>query len=308
MTLPAAPLQTLSTVSVGRPITRIGVSLIPVYVHGPSVPVRTGRGTGTVITELPDAEVPTLLATNSTAEPFLLVSGDVVEGGRQTRVLDVSVLVPANGSLPIPVSCVEQGRWGGAPGFRASSSFAPRRVRRAKDMTVGRNLERGAGKRADQGMVWATVHDELSRLGAVNESMRLSAAAERRASGSHDRLATAVAELGQRGPLPQQSGIVVAHGSRIVSAEVFAGPELLAAHWEALVSGILLDAPDRESSSAPSLSRALRFLDRFATATATVTDGVGLGHEHHVRSSRLVGQALVLDDVVVHASAFALAA
>jgi len=308
MNAPASALQSLATVSVGRPITRVGVSLIPVYVHGPSIAVRTGRGEGALITELPNAEVPTLLAQNPTADPFLLVSGDVVEGGRQTRVLDVSVLVPAHGSLPIPVSCVEQGRWGGGPEFRSSAAFAPRRVRRAKDMTVSRNLDGGRGKHADQGAVWATVADELSRLDAVNQSMRLSAAAERRVDAGHDHLGAAIDELRRRGPLPQQSGVVVAHGSRIVSAEVFAAPSLFAAHWEALVAGIMLDAPSHVSRSAPSLTRALRFVDRFATAAATVTEGVGLGCEHHVRSSRLVGQALVLDDVVVHASAFALAA
>ena len=307
MNTPASVLQSLSTISVGAPITRLGVSLIPVYVHGPSVAIRTGRDVGAVITELPDAEVPTLLAQNPTPDPFLLVSGDVVEGGRQTRVLDVSVLVPANGSLPIPVSCVEQGRWGGGPGFRAGASFAPRRVRRAKDMTVGRNLERGVGKHADQGMVWSMVANELDRLGAVNASMRLSAAAEREDEHS-GRVGRTIEELRRLGPLPQQCGVVVAHGPRIVSAEVFAAPELLAAHWGALVAGVMLDTPDTRPGSVPSLSRALRFLDRFATGSATVTDGVGLGREHHVRSSRLVGQALVLDDVVVHASVFALAA
>jgi hypothetical protein len=36
--------------------------------------------------------------------------------------------------------------------------------------------------------------------------------------------------------------------------------------------------------------------------------GVGLGVERHVETTRLVGQVLTLDDAVVHASAFALAA
>ena len=52
----------------------------------------------------------------------------------------------------------------------------------------------------------------------------------------------------------------------------------------------------------------LRFLRRFAHAEATVTRGAGLGRERHVATERVAGQMLELDDVLVHASAFALAA
>jgi len=89
---------------------------------------------------------------------------------------------------------------------------------------------------------------------------------------------------------------------------VFATPSMLAAHWAALTRGMLLDAPNRALTSKPSATNALRFLRRIATSTPTITDGVGLGSEHHVRNSRLVAQALLVDQTIVHASAFALAA
>ena len=47
---------------------------------------------------------------------------------------------------------------------------------------------------------------------------------------------------------------------------------------------------------------------RLATAPAAVQQGVGLGYEVHVRNHKVVAQALVDDGVVLHASAFALAA
>lgn len=33
-------------------------------------------------------------------------------GARQDRMLTVTVLVPAASEIPIPVSCVDHGRWG----------------------------------------------------------------------------------------------------------------------------------------------------------------------------------------------------
>ncbi|MEO1608013.1 MAG: DUF6569 family protein [Pseudomonadota bacterium] len=49
---------------------------------------------------------------NKGAEPVFVQSGDVVRGGKQDRVLTVSLLLPANsGRVPIASYCVEQGRW-----------------------------------------------------------------------------------------------------------------------------------------------------------------------------------------------------
>jgi hypothetical protein len=258
-----------------------------------------------VITEQPQAEVPTLVADNRTGRLVLLVAGETVLGGLQNRVLNVSILLPANGRVLVPVSCVEQGRWNTGGAFSSGRSFAPRRVRRAKVSTVADSVRLHNAKFADQGLVWSTVGAELSRHDAFSPSLAL-AAADDRLDGDRG-MADALAELEQFGPLPGQCGVVVAHGSRIVSAEVFATAALFAEHWAALVRGFLLDAPGGKVG-APSATRALRFLHRLATSIPTVTDGVGLGREHHVRTARLVAQALVVDETIVHATAFALAA
>ena len=300
------PFPTLEHASIGRPITRCGVSLFPVYIRGAQPDIATGPRSGAVISEQTSAEVPTLVADNPTDRPVLLVAGETVVGGLQNRVLNVSVLIVAKGHVLVPVSCVEQGRWHEGGNFQRGTSFATRRVRRAKVATVGDNVRRRGSRQADQSAVWNMVGSELHRLDAHSSSAALSAAEHH--LESNDRLAAAIDELERFGPLPGQCGVVVAHGSRVVSAELFATPAMLAEHWAALTRGIMLDAPDREMTSRPSATRALRFLHRLATSTPTVTDGVGLGREHHVSTSRLVAQALVLDETIVHATAFALAA
>ena len=296
----------LEHVSVGRPISRHHISLFPVYFHGPQVHIPTGPQTGVIIGEKASAEVPTLEAENPTNQPVLLVDGEVVTGGRQTRVLNVSVLVTPHGRLDIPVSCVEQGRWHGGHQFGRGGMFATRRVRRAKNATVAADVVRSGMKRTDQGMVWSAVRGELDRLDVHAESGTLEAAAQRLNDG--EQLAAAADELRRLGPLPGQCGVVITHGSRVVSAEVFSSPEMLAAHWAAIVDAAILDAPEQQPTSRPSASKVLRFLHRFTQAEATVSPGVGLGTEYHVRTPKFVAQALVHDDIVVHASAFALAA
>ena len=303
------PLDLLDRAAVGSPITRAGVSLFPLYLHqGDLPPILTGPDAGVAIDERRDAEVPTLSVTSTADSAVLLVEGETVTGGRQNRTLNVSVLVPAGATIDLPVSCVEQGRWGGGVRFDRGASYAPRRVRRAKQEGVGRSVRHHGTKDADQGAVWMTVAHELTRLGADNDSKTLVGAAG--ADGALDRdrrLGDAIEDLTSRGPLAGQCGVVVTHGSRVVAAEVFASHDLLAEHWPALVRGHLLDAPETVRGR-PSPTRALSFLHRIARATDTPAEAVGLGREHHLRSSRLVAQAITWDDLLVHASAFALAA
>src|SRR5262245_41994669 len=49
---------------------------------------------------------------NTGDEEIFVQAGDIVKGGKQDRVLTVSlVLPPKSGTIPIASFCVEQGRW-----------------------------------------------------------------------------------------------------------------------------------------------------------------------------------------------------
>ncbi|MFZ4519571.1 MAG: ARPP-1 family domain-containing protein [Microthrixaceae bacterium] len=302
--LPAVP--ALEHAAVGRPITRAGVSLVPVYLHqGLGAPVLTGAAAPVEITEDAAESVPSVTVTSSAAGPVLLVEGETVAGGLQQRTLDVSVLVPAGATLRVPVSCVEMGRWGGRRRFDRGRSFATSRVRRSKQASLEASLRQRSRKKADQHEVWASVDESLNLLAAPSPTRNLADADL--VLDRDDRRAAGLADLLALGPLPGQCGVVVFHGRHLVGAEVLGAPDLLAAHWEPMVRSLLLEAPGQVEGR-PSVGRAVRFLARLGTGRAVPADGVGLGRERHVRTSRLVGQVLTWDDAVVHASGFALAA
>lgn len=300
------PLATIEHAAVGAPITRAGVSLFPVYLFQPSeVSLLTSSPATVEIAEADEESVPTVTVTSTADDPVLLVEGETVAGGLQQRCLNVSVLVAPRARLEVPVSCVEAGRWGGSSQFSGTSGQTSRRVRRAKAEGVHHNVRQRGDKRSDQGAVWASVDHELDRLD-VRAPTRNFADTDA-LFDQHGSLGAALEDLVTIGALPGQCGVVISHGSRVVAAELFATPALLAARWETTVRAAMVDAPS-DPRGRPSASRALRFLRRFGHASAVEAHGVGLGRERHVRSKRLVGQVLTWEDVIVHASAFALAA
>ena len=295
----------LEHAAVGRPLNRLGFSLFPVYLPPANLPpIATGPGSGLVVDELPNASVPTLSVTNPTDRAILLIEGESLVGGAQNRTLNVSVLVPAGATLKIPVTCLEQGRWGARRAFQYGDVMAPRRVRRIKQDAVAQRLATvGAHsfeRHADQGAVWHVVAHELQRMG-VDSSSGAMADAEAFIDRDPGRRQT-VEELVTMGPLPGQCGLVVSHGRRIVAAELFASTDLLRPHWGAIVRSHLLEHPTADGR--PSASRALRFLGRFANSPSERKEGLGHGIEHHVRTDRVVGQALVLPNTLIHAGAF----
>ena len=77
--------------------------------------------------------VPDLLVENKGDVRVLFLEGEELVGAKQNRILNTSILVAAHSKIKIPVSCVEQGRWGyKSRYFVSSGSHAPSRLRRAK--------------------------------------------------------------------------------------------------------------------------------------------------------------------------------
>ena len=289
----------LDTAAIGAPIARLGVSFFPIYLPGNELPdVATGDGSGLLLDELETASVAALRAANPTDRPVLVVEGEHFLGGKQNRAVNATVLVEARSEADLPVSCLEEGRWGRCRAWRRAGTFAPHRIRTAQRAGVARSMRRGGSRAGDQGGVWEEVRAMLDREGVDSGTAAASDldSARRRQPARAD----AARELVERGPLPGQCGVVVACGRRVAAMELFGAPHLLSAHWGRLVRSHYIEAPPSEGK--PSADRALALIRRFGQAPAQKMPGVGLGVEHRVVAGRMTGQMLTLDGATVHAS------
>lgn len=290
--------DSLSTVSIGAPITRSGVSFFPLYLPGNDLPdIVTGDAAGLKVKELGEASVPKLEVFNPTRKPVLVVEGEHWIGGKQNRTVSTTVLVPPRKKLEIPVACLERGRWGRERAYAPSPAFAPRRVRRRNQEGVQLSMALRGTRQGDQGAVWQEVDEHLR---AHSVASATAAAADVR--WNDKRREGDAAELIGRGPLPGQTGIAVGYGEHIVAVELFGAAHLLQAHWEGLVRSHL--SHDSDESGTASATEALRVVREFAFADGHEAPGVGMGTERRVKAGESVGQALLLDRMLVHASIF----
>ena len=97
----------------------------------------------------------------STQYDVFIQSGDIVKGGKQDRVLAISIIIPArSGRVSIEAFCVESGRWEKRKGEDAQQFSSSEERIVSKDLKVAANGERS------QSEVWNKVSEAQKRLSA----------------------------------------------------------------------------------------------------------------------------------------------
>ena len=296
--------MTMPRIHVGAPINRGALTLFPLWTEHPEA--EGGYVTGAAaeaaktltVDELELASVPHLLARNSGGAPVLLLEGEVLAGGLQTRVLNVSILVPALQDLPVPVACVEAGRWGNRRTSRRGAVHSPPTLRHRKTASVNRS--KLAGQRsADQQAVWDSVAVYEQALAAPSPTSSYADVVTHR----QDDLTTMTGDLA---PLPGQRGVIVGIGGEAVALELFDSAATFAEYFQSLLAGYSVDALAAEPV-ATSSSKARGVVRRMAKADWSFGDAVGLGREITIEGDKLTGSGLAWSEErpPVHVAAFA---
>ena len=244
-----------------------------------------------IVTERDQATVSGLVIDNRGAVHVLLLAGEILQGGKQNRIVIEDVLVPPrSGPLTLPVYCVEQGRWAGA-----GKQFTTRETLAAPQLRA-RMLER-----SDQREVWAEVDRYAKRAAAPSATGSYQAIPDKPEVQAHQK----DVEVTIGATIP--SG---AHGAAVFVADTFAGLDLFqdgslfAREWPKLLRAGTIEAYGRGLDHAVD-ERGLRahvndLLTSAAVAEGLVRRGVGAGSLVEFRLKRSKGSALVAESQVVH--------
>jgi hypothetical protein len=245
--------------------------------------------------------VPHVQVRNRAPRPVLLVDGEELIGAKQNRIVNLTIMVPAEQTLVIPVSCVEVGRWRhDAAGFAAAPRAQYARARGEKMRDVTASLSREGSRHADQQAIWEDIAAKSSRMQAASETGAMSAIFERHAAPI-EAYADAITAV------DRQVGAVFAIDGRVKGLDLFDAAETLRKVLPKLVRSYAADAIEstRRAVRTPPAGRAAAFVEAVAAAEARSFPAVGAGVDVRLESADVTGGALTVDGRLVHLAAFA---
>jgi hypothetical protein len=292
---------------IGDPDVNGPLAVFPLFGPAPVadyLPFSAAATLGACVTEVEGhASVNDLVVVNPLERPVLLYEGETVIGAQQNRTFDLSVLIPADTKLNVPVSCVEAGRWDGS---RNAEPFAPApqtsypELRRSKARQVREQLAVGGPARARQHEVWSEIARRSRVLGISSPTAAM-----------HDIYA------GRRGEMDQlrraitlhdgQTGTVATMAGHVVVLDYVSRPDAFATLHAPLVEGYLLDAlhADAGARQHDAHNDVQAFLAALLATPVSERDGIGLGREIRFAPPQLSGSGLVSGDELLQLTAFA---
>lgn len=247
-----------------------------------------------------DGEIPSLKVLNKGAQRVLMLDGEELLGAKQNRILNVTVLAPANSTIYIPVSCVEAGRWRHqSREFRSAgrAHYAEGRARKAR--SVNQTMRESGSRRGSQGEVWGNISMKAERMGVYSDTSASDKMyADRRLD--LDKYLDAIRDV------PNQVGAIFSVTGFTSGIDLFDSNKALKGSLNKLVESYALDAVDQASTGKREKVEVDtgKILNQIKNAKGKSYPGVGLGEDYRFDDGELSGGALIADERVMHLCAF----
>src|SRR5262245_60097241 len=177
-------------ITLGNPQHFDNLSILPLVGQPGTEPwydtLDAALGAGSLrVTETSDAgSVPEIKVLNRGGRPVLIIDGDELVGAKQNRTVNLTIMVPSQTDIVVPVTCVEAGRWHARSAQFASAQrthFAEGRAAKSRQLTESLGT-RGVAA-ADQGQVWSAIAAKAERLQARSSTDAMADVFEAHAAG-----------------------------------------------------------------------------------------------------------------------------
>ena len=294
------------------------MEVIPVRINSSSnkdyLTLRRGISAGFVeVTECEISTVGTVLARNNANIPLVLIDGDEILGAKQNRIMNSSLIVPPKTTLPVSVSCTEQGRWHYGrtrdefinrnsesengeyeelfENFEFSDEAADFSTRRAKSQVLFED-------RSCQSTVWNSIAD-LERKTAFKS----------RTSALHDNFVSHRPKLNEylrnfRLEYGQSGAIFIING-QIKGLELFANPSVYQDYHEKIFRSYIMEAiTDYQSKYTYVIDDVREFLREVSRSEFRRSESKGIGRHLKFANNFGYGAALLDGKDLVHINYF----
>ena len=244
--------------------------------------------------------VPTLKVVNKSERMVFLMAGEELVGGKQNRVLNASMMVPAKGEMSVPVTCVERGRWGyRSRHFSSGATSSHRLLRVMMSKQVSSSYKVTGKPSTDQGAVWGEVSRKMGKMGTKSSSDAL-----------HDLFqgyARKLDALVGNFSLPEDSnGAAFVINGKLAGADLFDKPATLKKLWSKLLRSYAVDALEDPGGTSTEVEseRIIEWLRSASSAKQHWFDSPGVGKDVRIEGEKLLGATLVVDEHPIHLELF----
>ena len=298
---------TLNEVKLGDPQHYRNMTVFPLMFSGKSKLEYSMLGKALneghiVITEISEnGSVPELKLINMSESYILLLDGQELEGAKQNRVLNTTLLIYPKSELTVPVSCTEQGRWNRvSDAFQESGKFLFRRARGNKMSSVHQSLRQGQGYRSNQSEVWS----DISRLHLRRNTHSPTSAMK----DIYDNEKENLDEFLESFPtIEGQCGIIIGLGGKVSGLELISSSDCYTDVHRQLIESYTMDCLVENFSGENlnlSLGEAQRFLEQICSASQETYPSKAAGNDVRLESEHLVGSGLIEGKELIHLSVF----
>jgi len=244
--------------------------------------------------------VPELKVVNKAEIPVLLLDGEELEGAKQNRVLNTTILLKENSETIIPVSCTEQGRWAYASReFSESGYLMARTLRSKKAYSVSRSLKDFQAYRADQGAVWAEIKSCMSEANVDSPTSAMKQVFDSKENDLKEYLDAFQYVL-------HQKGILVMVNGKIAGFDILSLSSAYEIIHPKLVKSYAMDAllEKKGNGDEGSVDKAKSFIKEATECEEKEYESIGHGWDHRFEGKTIVGSSLVYLDKVIHMAFF----
>jgi len=237
---------------------------------------------------------------NHSEHMIFLMAGEQLVGCKQNRVLNSSIMVPPKAEMPLPVTCVERGRWGYSSQTFSSAGTSSYYGLRAMMSGQAYKSYRFAGTpTSDQQAVWSEVSRKLGAMGSPSRSDAM--------QDVYRNYNAKLKELEEKVPAPTDcNAAVFAVAGEVVGSDFFDKNETLRKLWPKLIRSCSLDALELSSRNATSASPndISTWLERATKATLEPFPSPGMGSDVRIEGEDVLGASLLIDDHPIHMELF----
>ena len=246
-----------------------------------------------------------LFVINYSDKFVFFMDGDILQGAKQNRVINTSMLVASKTKINVPVSCVEAGRWRySSSKFYSSEHIAPSKLRSEKAKHLKKNLEEKNEYYSDQGVVWNKVSDYEAMHRMSSATSDLSSIYNGRKSEFNEFIKSF--EING-----EANGTAIFVKNKILNIDVFNRGNIYSEYFPKILQSAAMETYHLKESLQP-LSEAEAkyktndFFDNYENLEFTVHKSLAAGDERRFETKDFTGLELMYEGHLIHMTSLGL--